>query len=264
MRELFDEMAGGSPLDPQEAARQAMRAPKRKRFYTEAGIGAVEGGFTITLDGKPIRTPSKRVVTVPIKALAEAVASEWQVQGETLDPLTMPLTRFANSVVEGVVDRADLVRDDIAKYLQSDLLFYRAGNPDGLVASEAEHWDPVLDWARDSLGAHFILAEGVMHVSQPDAAVAAARAALPDDASPENAWAVAALHVVTTLTGSALLALSLWHGVRDPDQVWAAAHVDEDWNAARWGADAEAVARRAAKQIDFAAAAQIMQALPRG
>jgi chaperone required for assembly of F1-ATPase len=256
MRELFDEVAGQSPLDPQELVRQGMRVPQRKRFYKDAGIEQVDGGFAITLDGKPIRTPSGRVVVVPGKELAAAVAAEWQAQGETLAPLTMPLTRFANSVVEGVVDRADLVRDDVARYLQSDLLFYRAGYPEGLVQREADHWDPVLDWARDALGAHFILAEGIMHVSQPDAAVAAARAALPADP-----WAIAALHVVTTLTGSALLALALVHGVRDPDQVWAAAHADEDWNAEQWGADAEAMSRRASKQIDFRAAARILRTL---
>jgi chaperone required for assembly of F1-ATPase len=254
MRELFDEVAGQSPLDPQETVRQGMRVPQRKRFYQDASVQAVDGGFAIALDGKPIRTPSGRAVIVPDKELADAVAAEWQAQGEMLAPLTMPLTRFANSVVEGVVDRADLVRDDIAKYLQSDLLFYRAGHPDGLVQREAEHWDPVLDWARDALGAHFILAEGIVHVSQPEAAVAAARAALPADP-----WAVAATHVVTTLTGSALLALALLHGIRDPDQVWAAAHVDEDWNAEQWGADNEAVSRRASKQIDFRAAARILR-----
>jgi chaperone required for assembly of F1-ATPase len=256
MRELFDEVAGQSPLDPQESARAAMRAPLRKRFYAEAGVKEAEGGFAVALDGRPIRTPSGRVVTVPVKPLAEAIAAEWQAQGETLDPLTMPLTRFANSVVEGVVDRADLVRDDIAKYLQSDLLFYRAGHPEELVQREAQHWDPVLDWARDALGAHFILAEGIMHVSQPDAAVAAARDALPRDP-----WSIGAAHVVTTVTGSALLALALAHGVRDPDQVWAAAHVDEDWNAEQWGVDEEAAARRASKQVDFRAAVQILKEL---
>jgi chaperone required for assembly of F1-ATPase len=253
MRELFDEVAGQSPLDPQESARAGMRTPQRKRFYAEAGVKEADDGFMVILDGRPIRTPSGRVVTVPVRPLAEAVAAEWQAQGETLDPLTMPLTRFANSVVEGVVDRADLVRDDIAKYLQSDLLFYRAGHPEGLVQREALHWDPVLEWARDSLGAHFILAEGVMHVSQPEAAVAAAGAALPRDP-----WTVAAAHVVTTVTGSALLALALVHGVRDPDQVWAAAHVDEDWNAEQWGVDEEAAARRATRQVDFRAAVQIL------
>jgi chaperone required for assembly of F1-ATPase len=256
MRELFDEVAGQSPLDPQESARAGMRAPSRKRFYKEAGVKEAEDGFVVTLDGRPIRTPSGRVVAVPVKPLAEAVAAEWQAQGETLDPLTMPLTRFANSVVEGVAGRADLVRDDIAKYLQSDLVFYRAGHPEGLVEREAEHWDPVLDWARDSLGAHFILAEGIMHVSQPEAAVTAARAALPSDP-----WTIAAAHVVTTVTGSALLALALVHRVRDPDQVWTAAHVDEDWNAEQWGTDEEAAARRASRQVDFRAAVQILQAL---
>jgi len=256
MRELFDEVVGRSPLDPQESARQAMRTPLRKRFYKDAGTAAAEGGFNVTLDGRPIRTPSGRVVVVPVKALAEAVAAEWQAQGNNIDPATMPLTRFANSVVQAVVDRTDDVREDIAKYLQSDLLFYRAGHPEGLVAREAEHWDPVLDWARDALGAHFILSEGIMHVTQPDTAVQAARNALPT-----GPWTVAAAHVVTTLTGSALLALALVHGVRDADQVWAAAHVDEDWNAAQWGADEEAVSRRAAKQVDYEAAVRILRAV---
>jgi chaperone required for assembly of F1-ATPase len=259
MRELFDEMAGQSPIEPQEAARRNARTPQRKRFYTTAEVAETADGFAVTLDGKPIRTPSGRVVAVPVRSLAQAIAAEWRAQGEILDPMTMPLTRFANSVVEGVIDRADLVRDDVAKYLQSDLLFYRAGHPEQLVQREAQHWDPVLDWARDSLGAHFILAEGIMHVSQPDAAVAAARDALPVDP-----WAIAAAHLVTTVTGSALLALALVHRVRDPDQVWAAAHVDEDWNVEQWGEDEEAMARRAARQVDFRAAAEILQALPAG
>src|SRR5262249_31817325 len=145
---------------------------------------------------------------------------------------------------------------DIAKYLSSDLLFYRAGHPEGLVARETAHWDPVLFWAADTLGAHFILAQGIVHVRQPDTAIEAARAALPSDP-----WSVAAMHVLTTLTGSALLALALHHGVRDGDQVWAAAHVEEDWNAEQWGVDDEAAARRAARLVDFQAATHILNAL---
>src|SRR5580700_7484038 len=256
MRELFDEVTGQSPLDPQEAVRRAMRTPQRKRFYASAGVAEADGGFAIALDGKPIRTPSGRIVTVPVRKIADQMAAEWQAQREIIDPLTMPLTRFANSVVEAVVDRAELVRDDVAKYLQSDLLFYRAGHPEALVAREAAHWDPVLFWAADALGAHFILAEGVVHVRQPDSAIAAARAALPSDP-----WSVAALHVITTTTGSALLALALLRGVLDSGQVWTAAHVDEDWNIEKWGVDEEVAARRAARLVDFKAAAGILKAL---
>jgi chaperone required for assembly of F1-ATPase len=258
MRELFDEVAGQSPFDPQEAVRRATRTPQRKRFYAGAGVTEVEGGFAITLDGRPIKTPSGRIVTVPVRDIADAISAEWEAQRKTIAPLTMPLTRFANSVVEGVVDQVERVADDAAKYLRSDLLFYRAGHPEGLVAREATHWDPVLFWAADTLGAHFILAEGVMHVSQPESAVEAARAALPSDP-----WQIAAMHVVTSLTGSALLALALHHGVLDPDQVWAAAHVDEDWNAERWGVDEEVAARRAARLVDFTAAARILKSLKR-
>ena len=256
MRDLFDEMAGKSLLDPQEAVRREARVPKRKRFYKEAGVAEGGSGFNITLDGKPIKTPSGRTVTVPVRAIAEAIAEEWRAQGDTIDPLTMPLTRFANSVVESVVDRVALVRDDVAKYLHSDLLFYRAGHPQALVAREAQHWDPVLFWAADTLGAHFILGEGIVHVHQPDTAVEAAKGALPHEP-----WSLAAVHVVTTLTGSALLALALTHGARDPDQIWGAAHVDEDWNRDQWGADEEVTARRVAREVDFRAAVRILAAM---
>jgi chaperone required for assembly of F1-ATPase len=257
MRELFDEVAGQSPLDPQEAARRNTRAPQRKRFYASVGVIEADGGFAVALDGKPIKTPSGKIVAVPQRTIAQTMAAEWEAQRETIDPLTMPMTRFANSVVDAVVDRVSAVRDDIVKYFHSDLLFYRAGHPEVLIAREAEHWDPVLYWAADALGAHFILAQGIMHVSQPEQAVAAARDALPDDP-----WRVAALSVVTTLTGSALLALALYHGVRAPEQVWTAAHVDEDFNAEQWGQDEEVVARRAARLRDFEAAVAILRALP--
>jgi chaperone required for assembly of F1-ATPase len=255
MRELFDEVAGHSPLDPEEAVRRATRTPQRKRFYKEAGTAAADGGFYVTLDGKPIRTPSGRQVVAPTGGIAEQIAAEWNAQGETIDPLTMPLTRFANSVAE-VADRVDAVADDVAKYLGSDLLFYRAGHPEALVAREAAYWDPVLAWAANDLGAHFILSEGIVHVTQPEQALKAARAVFPADP-----WSVAALHVVTTLTGSALLALALVRGALDSDEVWAAAHVDDDWNVEKWGVDEEVAARRAARFIDFRAAVTILEAM---
>jgi chaperone required for assembly of F1-ATPase len=256
MRELFEEASGKSPLDPEEAVRRTTRGPRRKRFYAHPGVVEGRDGFAITLDDKPIRTPSGRQVVVPVRVIADAIVAEWEAQKEFIDPLTMPMTRFANSVVDAVVDRVEAVTSDIAKYFQSDLLFYRAGHPEALVAREAALWDPLLFWAADTLGARFILAEGIVHVRQPDSAIVAACAALPTDP-----WSVAALHVVTTLTGSALLALALLRGVLGQDQVWAAAHVDEDWNIEKWGVDEEVAARRAARLVDFRAAAGILEAL---
>jgi chaperone required for assembly of F1-ATPase len=256
MRELFDDVAGQSPVDPGESAKRSTRAPLRKRFYAAVAVKESKGGLTVTLDDKPIKTPSRKVVTAPNRAIAEAIAAEWEAQREIIDPLTMPLTRFANSVVEAVVDRVELVADDVEKFLHSDLLFYRAGHPAALVEREAAYWDPIVFWAAQALNAHFILAEGIVHVRQPDEAVAAARAAFPTDP-----WSIAALHVVTTLTGSALLALALFLGVRDPEEIWAAAHVDEDWNIEKWGADEEVANRRGARYVDFAAASRILDAM---
>ncbi len=256
MRELFNDIPGTRPPDPNESARQSAQVPLRKRFYRKAFFAGTAEGFAITLDDKPIHTPSGQVLVVPARDIAQVIAGEWDAQVDVIDPMTMPLTRLANSVIAAVVNRVEAVAGDVAKYLQSDLLFYRAAHPEALVAREAAHWDPVLLWARDALGAHFILAEGVMHVKQPEQAVAAARAVMPSEP-----WSIAALHVATTITGSALLALALLHGARDLDQVWAAANIDEDWNAEQWGADKEAMTRRAARLRDLRAAAQVLAAM---
>jgi chaperone required for assembly of F1-ATPase len=256
MRELFEQASETSPLDPEEAVRRAARAPQRRRFYSNVAVAEATGGFAVTLDDKPIRTPSGRKVIAPVREIAAAIVAEWEAQSEFIELMTMPMTRFANSVVDAVVDRVDAVMDDIAKYFETDLLFYRAGHPEALVAHEAAHWDPIVFWAAEALGAHFILAEGIVHIRQPESAIAAARAALPHDA-----WSLAALHVITSLTGSALLALALLRDVANPDQVWAAAHVDEDWNSEKWGVDEEVAARRAARMVDFSAAVRILKAL---
>ncbi len=256
MRELFDEVAGQSPLDPREAVRASTRTTQRKKFYKEASVEDTGGAFAVLLDGKPITTPSRKVVTTPSRAIAEAIAGEWSAQAEFIDPMTMPMTRLANSVIDGVVDRVDDVVADISNYFESDLVCYRAGHPQELVAREAQAWDGVLRWAAETLGARFVLAEGVVHAKQSGQALSAARKALPRDP-----WSVAAVHIVTTITGSALLALSLYHGARDADQVWAAAHVDEDWNIEQWGLDEEVAARRAARAVDFRAAANVIAAV---
>ena len=253
MRELFEDSFGPSPLDPEEAVRRSTRTGQRKRFYAHAGMRETPEGFAILLDDKQVRTPSRNLLVTPNAEIAATIAAEWAAQQDVIDPMTMPMTRLANSVIDGVAGHVDAVVEDIARYFGSDLLFYRAGHPEALVTREAAHWDPVLFWAAETLGAHFILAEGIVHVRQPDQAIAAARAALPSDP-----WAVAALHVVTTLTGSALLALALMRGRLAADEVWAAAYVDEDWNSEQWGVDEEVAARRAARLADFRAAAAVL------
>jgi chaperone required for assembly of F1-ATPase len=258
MGELFDEVYGQSGLDPQEAVRQSTRGPQRKRFYARADLRETPEGIAITLDDKPVKTPSRRTLAAPNRAIAQMMVAEWDAQKDIINPMTMPVTRLGNSVIDAVAEQADAVAADIGKYFESDLLFYRAGHPAALVAREAAQWDPIVFWAADTLAAHFILAEGIVHVRQPEPAIAAARAALPNDP-----WSVAALHMVTTLTGSALLALALWRGRLDADQVWAAAHVDEDWNAEKWGVDEEVAARRSARFVEFAAAASVLKAMNR-
>jgi chaperone required for assembly of F1-ATPase len=228
-----------------------------KRFYKSVTVGERQGegeaGFAILLDGRPVKTPARQALAAPTRAVADAIAAEWQAQRETIDPATMPATTLASSIIDGVTPRTGEVAADIAKFLTSDLLLYRADGPEGLVRRQAEHWDPVLTWAADTLGARFILAEGVMPVTQPDSAVNAATKAIPVDP-----WAVGALQVATALTGSALLGLALAHGACSADAVWTAAHIDEDWNSEQWGSDELALERRAARRAEFDAATFVL------
>jgi chaperone required for assembly of F1-ATPase len=256
MRDLFEDLSAQEPLDPVAAARRAVRPQLRRRFYDHASVAEDEGAFAILLDQRPVMTPARRKLAAPTRALAEALAAEWQAQAEVIDPANMPLTRLANTIIDGVAGASDAVAAEVAKYLGSDLLCYRASSPDGLVEQQQQAWDPVLGWAREALGAGFVLAEGLAFVQQPEAALAAARAAIPR--GPGNHWRLGALHAVTTLTGSALLALAVLHGRLSAEAAWAAAHVDEDWNIEFWGRDALAMARRAYRFAEMQAAATVL------
>ncbi len=253
MRELFEL---GESEDPIEAVRRSTRRPLRRRFYERVGTAAVPEGFALELDGKPIRTPAHRILAAPTLRLAQAIAAEWERQGDMIDPATMPLTRLANSIIDGVASSAGAVTAEIEKYLASDLLFYRAGGPHELRSRQSDHWDPILAWARETLGADFVVGAGVVHVSQPTAALAAGAAAIPG-----GSWRLGATHAATTLTGSALLALALSRGRLSADEAWQVAHVDEDWNMAQWGRDELALQRRAFRFAEFRAAATVLSLL---
>lgn len=239
--------------------------PLPKRLYTSVSVESArpsgeEGGareFRVLLDGRPVRTPAKGVLAVPSRALAEAIAAEWEAQGDRIDPTTMPLTRLVNSALDGVRGREAEVRAEIAKYAASDLVCYRATEPEGLVRRQTELWDPVLAWSRTALGADFRAGEGLMPVAQPEAA----RAAIARALAGEDALSLAALHVMTTLTGSALLALAHARGALAVEAAWTAAHIDEDWQIARWGEDAEASARRQHRWAEMQAASQLLALL---
>jgi len=259
MRELLE---GHQTDGPVEAAQRAVRPPLRCRFYKVVTIAAGEGGkgyqaeHAVCLDGKPIRTPGRRALMAPVPELARALADEWAAQGEYIEPAKMPLTRLANTIIDGVGAAQDQVAAEIRKYLTSDLVFYRAEGPAPLSARQAQHWDPVLSWARQALGADFKLAAGVVHVEQPAAGLDRAGAALPLDP-----WRLGALHAATTLTGSALIALALMHGAVAPEAAWQAAHVDEDWNMEQWGRDEIALKRRGFRFAEFKAAAFVLRML---
>lgn len=255
MREFIEEIFINQPLDPMVSARQGARASLRKRFYKQAQVGENTGdGFPLLLDGKQVMTPARKALVAPVRELADAIAQEWETQVEVIDPFAMPLTRLANVVIDGVATNPGPVRDEIVQYLGSDLICYRADTPPGLVERQKAEWDPVIAWARDALGACFILIEGVVFAAQPEEAIAAAAAGIP-----ANPWRLGAVASIMTLTGSALIALALNAGAFDPAAAWKAAHVDEDFQMSQWGLDDMALARREGRFAEYMAAATVLK-----
>jgi chaperone required for assembly of F1-ATPase len=260
MRDIFEEIFENQPLDPEESARRSMRPNLRARFYQAATVGEGPDGFQdsfqVLLDGRPVRTPARRLLAAPARVLAQALTQEWDAQKDRIDPAGMPLTRFANSVVDGVAPAPAPVAAEIERYLGTDLVCYRAPHPAGLVAHQRQHWDPVVDWAREALGARFFLTEGVVFAEQPPGSVEAVRGAV---ASVQDPISLAALSTITSLTGSVLLALAVARGRLSAVEAWAAAHVDEDFQMEVWGMDDEALERRARRWTEMEASARMIQ-----
>lgn len=221
-----------------------------KRFWTEV---AVEDG-AIRLDGKPVRTPGRAELALPSGALADAVAAEWRAVGDRLDPRAMPLTGLANAAIDRIAPDPAAFAAGLAGYGESDLLCYRAAEPPELAARQTFAWNPPLDWAERRYGVTFELAQGVMHVAQPPAAIARLGRAV----AALDPFRLAGLSPVVTVTGSLVLGLAIAEGALDPDTAWHAAQVDDAWQEEHWGADSLAEATRTAHRRDFDAGARFL------
>jgi chaperone required for assembly of F1-ATPase len=224
-----------------------------KRFWDQVTI--VDGG--IRLDDRPVKTPGRLPLVLPTPALAELVADEWRAVTGEIDPQAMPATGLANAAIERIAPDPRTFAAGLAKYGETDLLCYRADAPAPLVERQAAAWDPPLDWARRRYDVRIDTTAGIVHRPQPPATIAR----LGEAIAAQDAWTLAALSPVVTITGSLVLGLALAEAAMTPEAVWTAARVDEDWQVEQWGEDTLAIATTAAHRRDFDAAARFLAAL---
>lgn len=214
-----------------------------RKFYKDVQVSDANA---ILLDGKPIKTPMKNALVMPTHKLALAVAKEWTAQSKVIDPETMPLTKLANTALDRATVERHSVLDEIIAYAGSDLVCYHADRPPDLVKLQKLHWQPVLDWAQTKLNATFNSTSSITHVQQSDACLNAVR----KHVDTLNQWQLTGVYLLMTLTGSCLL--SLMAQAKSPaDLIWAAAHVDEDYQISQWGEDREASERRKGRKREF-------------
>ncbi len=250
-------------IDPYGLARRERAATRLKRFYAQATVAERDGAFLPLLDGQPLKSPARQDVALPSRAAADAVADEWNLQGEIIQPGNMPITRLINTAIDGVARSMADVQAEILRFAGTDLLCYRAEAPPELIERQAREWDPVLAWGRAELGGRLYLAQGVMFVAQPDHALTAIDQAVAASVGtgPAAPFRLAALHVMTTLCGSALLGLAVARGALTVEDAWRKAHVDEDFQIERWGEDHEAAQRRQRRWTEMRAAARLFVAV---
>jgi chaperone required for assembly of F1-ATPase len=226
-----------------------------KRFYVTAAVAPVDGGFTVTLDGRATRTPGRVPVVVPVAGIATIMADEWAAQGEHIDPMTMPMTRLVNALIESGEDKVPAMRAEIVKYAGSDLLLYRAGDPAALVAAQEKLWDAALVKLARHFEVSFQPTIGIVHQPQPPATLTRLGEALEG----EGQFVLGALNVITTITGSGLLAIAVHRKLLSADAAWETAHVDEDYQQSQWGMVEEALVRRRRRRLEFDAAVKLLE-----
>ncbi len=239
---------------------RAQRAEKKilpKRFYKQVGLVKENGSFFITLDKKPVKTPSKKLVLISNENLAVALQKEWQNQGEFIDTQSMPLTRLVNSALEGGEGIEAELSKEIIKYAANDLLLYRADGPKKLIDMQEEQWDRILLILTKTYGVKFISTIGIIHVEQPQNSLDRLAGLLVG----LDKISLSALVSITSLTGSGLIAIAIFKELILADDGWSAAHVDEDFNDSFWGQDEEAIKRRNKRKTEFDAAVKLLDML---
>lgn len=231
----------------------------RRRFWTQAAVRPLEAGYGVNLDDRPLQTPARRVLALPTRPLAEAIAAEWNAIEAEIRPECLPLTRAANSASDRVAPDPGPVVEAIAAYGGSDLLCYRAEEPLALVQRQSVAWNPWLEWSGNVLGAPLLAVVGVMHHPQPADSLVRLQAHVAE----HDAFALTALHDLVTLTGSLVLGLAVSRGALGAEAAWDLSRIDETWQAEQWGEDAEAEAQAQRRRADFLRAEHLLHLLTR-
>ena len=226
-----------------------------KRFYKEAAATPVDGGFQVELDGRAVKTPAGQALVLPTRALAEAVAAEWNAQGDEIKPKSMRMMPLVGTAIDRVPDVREGLIEGLLRYADTDLLCHRASDREDLIARQNEVWQPLLDWAADELGARLVPVQGIIAQDQDPAAIAALKGVLE---SFDN-WTLTALGELVGISGSLVVGLAVAKGRLDGSQAFSVCQVDEDHQREFWGEDFEATARREGIRADLDTAYQFLQ-----
>ena len=230
---------------------------KKSRFFHQAKVVQIEGGYTVYLDDKPVKTPRGHLQLLPSKSLADAIANEWRSQSLNIDPNTMPLCGFANSAIDRMKESRQRIINDILKYAMTDLLFYRSSGPDELVTRQNEQWQPLINWAEEKYGVKFRVTVGVLPIKQSDQMIEILRKKIQEL---DDMYLIALSSIIIT-TGSMIISLALAEGKIDVHQAFDLASLEEIFQNERWGTVQESEIRQKNLKKDVSSAALFLSLL---
>ena len=245
--------------DPIQKVVRNLKPQKIKRFYKVVSISEERTGYWVRLDGKPIRSPQKKIIECNNLTLANKLLEEWESHVEYIDYVNMPITRILNVAFDRVSENHISVVETVGSYATSDLLCYRANGPEKLVIRQHEYWDPILEWGQQTFKLNFNVTDSILPVEQPESTILKIKEVLRK----YNPIQLAAIHTVTTISSSVLIALALENEAFERETIWNAINVDEDWNIEHWGEDEELILSRKIKRQDFLAVSQIFDSYSR-
>ena len=228
-----------------------------KRFWRDVAVEQEADGWTIKLDGRPVKTPARAALAVPTRTLADAIAGEWRSVEGKIDPRAIPLTGLANAAIDRIAPDREAFADNLARYAEADLACYRADGPRALVERQEQQWDKLLGWARRRYDVDFVTTSGLMHVAQTAATIER----LSHAVAALDPFRLAGLSPLVTVGGSLVAALAVLEKALAPEEAWDAVSIDERWQLEQWGADADAEVALENRRRDFLSASRFLDLL---
>ncbi len=234
-----------------------MKAKIRKVFWKSVLVKKESNYYVVYLDKHLLKTPAQSLLKLPNRKIANIVANEWLEQEKEIDYKNMLANNLINLAIDKVRHEKLEIRNLLKDYAQTDLLYYRSEKPKELIDKQALLWDPFLKWIKERYNVSLKVTNGVMPIDQPKKSLDC----LKSQMNKMSIFQLASFHELVKISGSFILGLAAVEKIINPERIWEAAVLDENWQSSLWGEDDEQKINLNLKKIAFFKAFEVYHSL---